>query len=782
MMKILASYFQVLVALSILHGMLPSCTFLVACQNTNFSFQSFSSEAQFILVSDVQHSANDSSFILNASQRIRSCGKLLYKDMVRVKDRSVGGKVASFSTSFTFQISCPNYFEGNGDGMAFTFTTDNNTLGTPGGDMCLLNEMNDGNSSNQVFAVEFDTFQNTDYGDPSNNHIGIDVNSMNSTTTYDLCGPDSDITGNCLYFCTNNLTVYTAWIDYNATVQKLEVRFTNRSSATGATRPSKPVIQVHNFQLSTLFNEYMYVGFSAGTGDYRELHKLKSWSFVSSGMPEPPSPSPTVLSPVPPPLRVFSPVPPPLLVGRPINSTKIGYILGLSGASAGCLMALVLVFLCVNYRKRRLLKVDPNSINQLLGPHLFTYKKLKKATKNFCRSELLGTGGFGAVYKGILQPSGALVAVKRILHESKAGAEQGFVAEVSSISQIRHRNLVQLLGWCHEDGHLLLVYDYMPNGSLDQWIFTSIQKQPEQTRWYNGRNVLPLNLRQNIIGGIAAALAYLHDDWQQCVLHRDIKSSNVLLDADFNAHLADFGLARLIDHKKVDKTTLMAGTLGYMAPEMPYTGKATKESDVYSFGVLVLEVVCGRRALDIHVASPEDLVLVESVRRVYEAGNLLSVADARLELGPELVESAALDELLETDHSMGAADTSLNASANILGGGVSYNSVTMPLENSRSVVGSREKRKIVRHLLHLGLLCSQPDPNARPSMRVVNQMLQTSDLDALPPLPAFGPPMHYKTTQNAGPNTPISSIQDHSATCSSSASLSDNPSVGLGAL
>lgn len=755
-MKILAFYFQVLVASSILHGMLPSCKFLVACQNTNFSFQSFSSEAQFILVSDVQHSANDSSFILNASQGIRSCGKLLYKDMVRVKDRSVGGKVASFSTSFTFQISCPNYNVGNGDGLAFTFTTDNRTLGTPGADMCLLNEMNDGNSSNQVFAVEFDTFLNSDYGDPSNNHIGIDVNSINSTTTYDLCGSDSYSAGDCLYFCSNNLTIYTAWIDYNATVQKLEVRFTNRTSATGATRPSRPVIQVHNFHLSTLFNEYMYVGFSAGTGDYSEVHKLKSWSFVSSGMPEPPLPSPTVLSPVPPP----SPPPPPLQ-GRPMNSTKIGYILGLSGSSAGCLMVLVLIFLCVSYRKRRLLKVDPNSINQLLGPHLFTYKKLKKATKNFCRSELLGTGGFGAVYKGILQPSGALVAVKRILHESKAGAEQGFVAEVSSISQIRHRNLVQLLGWCHEDGHLLLVYDYMPNGSLDQWIFTSIQKQSEQTRWCNGRNVLPLNLRQNIIGGIAAALAYLHDEWQQCVLHRDIKSSNVLLDADFNAHLADFGLARLIDHKKVDKTTLMAGTLGYMAPEMPYTGKATKESDVYSFGVLVLEVVCGRRALDIHADSPEDLVLVESVRRMYGAGNLLSVADARLELGPELVESAAHDELLETEHSMVAADTSLDESANILGRGVSYNSVTMPLENSRSVVGSREKRKIVRHLLHVGLLCSQPNPSARPSMRVVNQMLQTGDSDALPPLPAFGPPTQYKTT-------PLSSIQDHSATCSSS--------------
>ena len=327
---------------------------------------------------------------------------------------------------------------------------------------------------------------------------------------------------------------------------------------------------------------------------------------------------------------------------------------------------------------------------------------------------------------------------------------------------------------------MLLVYDYMPNGSLDQWIFTSIQKQSEETP----RNVLPLHLRQNIIGGIAAALAYLHDEWRQCVLHRDIKSSNVLLDADFNAHLADFGLARLIDHQKVDKTTLMAGTLGYMAPEMPYTGKATKESDVYSFGVLVLEVVCGRRALDIRADSPEDLVLVESVRRVSEAGNLLSIVDARLELGPESVESAAHDELFKTDYSMVAADTSLDASANVLGRGASYNSSTMPLENSRSVVGNREKRKIVRHLLHVGLLCSQPDPSARPSMRVMNQMLQTSDSDALPPLPAFEPPTQYNTTQNVVPTTSLSSTQDHDSynTFTSSATLSGNLGVGLGVL
>jgi serine/threonine protein kinase len=175
-------------------------------------------------------------------------------------------------------------------------------------------------------------------------------------------------------------------------------------------------------------------------------------------------------------------------------------------------------------------------------------------------------------------------------------------------------------------GDLMLVYDFMPNGSLDQWIFPSVKDQENQS--YEP-TVLSWNLRHHILAGVASAVAYLHEEWQQCVLHRDIKSSNVLLDADFNAHLADFGLARLIDHKKVDKTSLMAGTLGYMAPEMPYTGKATKESDVFSFGVLMLEVVCGRRPLDGR-STPENLVLVDSVWRAHESGDLLSVADPQL--------------------------------------------------------------------------------------------------------------------------------------------------------
>ena len=142
--------------------------------------------------------------------------------------------------------------------------------------------------------------------------------------------------------------------------------------------------------------------------------------------------------------------------------------------------------------------------------------------------------------------------------------------------------------------------------------------------------MLAWDLRHSIVTGVAAAIAYLHEEREQCVLHRDIKASNVMLDGDFNAHLGDFGLARLIDHDTNPKTTALAGTLGYFAPEMPHTGKPTKKSDVYSFGVLALEVASGRHVFD-RSQSDAEMVLIECVWRAYEDGTLPSAADPRLQ-------------------------------------------------------------------------------------------------------------------------------------------------------
>jgi interleukin-1 receptor-associated kinase 1 len=238
-------------------------------------------------------------------------------------------------------------------------------------------------------------------------------------------------------------------------------------------------------------------------------------------------------------------------------------------------------------------------------------------------------------------------------------------------------------------------------------------------------------VRYKILAGVAAAVAYLHEDWQQCVLHRDIKASNVMLDADFNAHLGDFGLARLIDHQKVEKTTVAAGTLGYMAPEMPYTGKATKETDVYSFGVLVLEVVCGRRAIDTWQTEPQDLMLVDSVWRALEAGNLLSIVDPCFlhRHSPDCTKISGIDS--------NSTDTESSLHDSTTGDGRLSVMPAMPSEQGESM----------GDMLRLGLLCSHPIPSARPAMRIVNRVFQSGDMAILPPLPAKKPMLMEFATQ-----------------------------------
>jgi serine/threonine protein kinase len=219
------------------------------------------------------------------------------------------------------------------------------------------------------------------------------------------------------------------------------------------------------------------------------------------------------------------------------------------------------------------------------GPKRFRYGELAVATGNFSDTQKLGEGGFGSVYRGFLEDMDLHVAIKRVSKGSKQGRKE-YASEVRIISRLRHRNLVQLIGWCHGGGELLLVYELMPNGSLDHHLYSS-----------SHGGLLPWPVRHEIVLGLGSALLYLHEEWEQCVVHRDIKPSNVMLDASFHAKLGDFGLARLVDHGRGSHTTVLAGTMGYMDPECMVTGRANAESDVYSFGVVLLEIACGRRPL-----------------------------------------------------------------------------------------------------------------------------------------------------------------------------------------
>ncbi|EXC44812.1 L-type lectin-domain containing receptor kinase VII.1 [Morus notabilis] len=231
----------------------------------------------------------------------------------------------------------------------------------------------------------------------------------------------------------------------------------------------------------------------------------------------------------------------------------------------------------------------------------------------FSEENVIGFGGNGKVYKGVLA-GGVEVAVKRISLKNEQGMRE-FLAEISSLGRLKHRNLVGLKGWCkREKGSLILVYDYMQNGSLDKRIFECSESM-----------LLSWEERIKVLKDVASGVLYLHEGWEVKVLHRDIKASNVLLDKDMNARLGDFGLARMHHHEQLANTTRVVGTVGYMAPEVVQPGRASVQTDVFGFGVLVLEVVSGRRPIQEGFPS-----LVDWVRRLMETGELVSALDERL--------------------------------------------------------------------------------------------------------------------------------------------------------
>ncbi|CAM8890316.1 unnamed protein product [Rhodiola kirilowii] len=247
----------------------------------------------------------------------------------------------------------------------------------------------------------------------------------------------------------------------------------------------------------------------------------------------------------------------------------------------------------------------------------FTYQELSEATDRFSSQNLLGEGGFGCVYKGHL-PDGRVVAVKQL----KVGSGQGereFRAEVDIISRIHHRHLVSLVGYCISDRQRLLVYEYIANDTLENHLFAE------------SRPVLDWAHRVRIAIGSARGLAYLHEDCHPRIIHRDIKSANILLDENYESRVADFGLARLASDTYTHVSTRVMGTFGYMAPEYASSGKLTEKSDVYSFGVVLLELITGRKPVDLS----QDESLVEWARpllvQALETENFEELADPRLE-------------------------------------------------------------------------------------------------------------------------------------------------------
>ncbi|KAL0924245.1 hypothetical protein M5K25_005061 [Dendrobium thyrsiflorum] len=261
-----------------------------------------------------------------------------------------------------------------------------------------------------------------------------------------------------------------------------------------------------------------------------------------------------------------------------------------------CFFALILLLvLLLGFSIKRRKKLQErlcSSLSMPGAPVYFSFHDLQMATNNFSR--LLGTGGFGSVYKGTLR-DGTLVAVKKLERILPHG-EREFVTEVSTIGAMHHMNLVNLCGFCSERSHRLLVYEYMSNGSLDKWIFPSSNHQNRILEW---------KTRFQISISIAQGIAYFHEQCKNRIIHCDIKPENILLDENFYPKVSDFGLAKLMSREHSHVITMVRGTRGYLAPEWVSNRPITVKADVYSYGVLLLEIIGGRRNLDMSLDAEE---------------------------------------------------------------------------------------------------------------------------------------------------------------------------------
>ncbi|PKA62318.1 Cysteine-rich receptor-like protein kinase 42 [Apostasia shenzhenica] len=248
----------------------------------------------------------------------------------------------------------------------------------------------------------------------------------------------------------------------------------------------------------------------------------------------------------------------------------------------------------------------------------FKYEDLSKATCDFSQNNKLGQGGFGAVYKGIL-PDGREIAVKRLFFNTRQWVDQ-FFNEVTLINQVQHKNLVKLLGCSVEGPESLLVYEYLRNSSLDNYLFDSFKKT--ELSWER---------RLDIIVGTAEGLAYLHNASVVRIIHRDIKASNILLDNRFKPKISDFGLARYFAEDQSHLSTGLAGTFGYMAPEYIVHGQLTEKADIYGYGVLVLEIITGRKNQNSISTSVEGHSLMQQIWQQYNSDSLMALLDPDLE-------------------------------------------------------------------------------------------------------------------------------------------------------
>ncbi|VAH40713.1 hypothetical protein VPH35_025914 [Triticum aestivum] len=587
-----AHFFMLLCCSSIWSSRLPRATSSISF-TSNFSHPDYDAR-DLIFQGDAYYDSRSRTIQLTPSIG-NSVGRVFLPAPVPLWD-AVTGELARFTTSFTFQIKVNNA-NNTGDGLAFF-------LGHyPPADIPKLErEMSGGNlglfnrsvgtvatGDERAVAVEFDTHLNDGF-DPSGSHMGIDVNSIVSRAYTNATVPGRNLTSGLPMTCNitygNDTKILAALLQIGDTTYRVST----------------------SVDLRQFLPSVVAIGFSGATGIAVELHQIVSWSFDSTL--DPPRESP----------GSRPPAPKTLLLVEIITRLVIGVI------------AIVCIFVGVRRWQLFTRKKRYKALARGLVP--IGYHRLARATNEFAEENKLGQGGSPSVYEGQLGSPSRPVAIKIFKKTSSCEGRKAFEDELKIASQLRHRNLVELIGWCcdgqrslveficwwRDDRYtrLFLVYELVPQGSLDQHL-------------HEGKSWLPWSKRHEIIFDLGSALQYLHVDCEQhrqCIVHGDIKSSNVLLGSSNGAKLGDFGLTRFVHQETGSKTTdLVQGTWGYIDPVFLNTSQRNRQSDIYSFGIVLLEMVSGRDPTTSLDGMPP---LPSWVRSLYHDDAILEAANGRL--------------------------------------------------------------------------------------------------------------------------------------------------------
>ncbi|KAK6123567.1 hypothetical protein DH2020_042688 [Rehmannia glutinosa] len=385
-----------------------------------------------------------------------SLGRAFYPSRIPFKPSNSTNVTTSFSTQFVFSV-LPDIATSPGFGLAFVLSNTTSPPNALAGQYFGLFSSSTTSSPAPLLAIEFDTGRNPEFNDPDSNHVGIDLNNIESVITQTAGYYNATGTGNSANFTfvpldmRNGQNIH-AWIEFNGPENEINVTI----APAGMARPARVMLSYRNPVIANYCGTEMFVGFSASKTQWVEAQRVLAWSFSDVG------------------------------VSRNINTTGLPVFRlensgssslspgAIAGIAVGCVVAFLIV-VCLVYwfwwKKRKEME-EEDKIEEWemeYWPHRYSYEELSVATKRFSNEELLGSGGFGKVYKATLA-NNLEVAVKCVNHDSKQGLRE-FMAEISSMGRLQHKNLVQMRGWCRKGNELMLVYDYMPNSSLNKWIF-----------------------------------------------------------------------------------------------------------------------------------------------------------------------------------------------------------------------------------------------------------------------------------------------------------------------